>query len=53
MSPTDLFVVRVADDQKSVIRPRQDVFPRVVPGYGVDLQTVRKAVNVTSVMYDK
>lgn len=45
--PTDLFVVWVADDQKSVIRPREDVLPRVIPGYGVDLQTVRKTVNVT------
>lgn len=44
--PTDLFVVWVADDQKCVIWPWQDVFPRVVPGYSVDLQADDKSLNV-------
>lgn len=36
----NLLVVRVCDDQKGVIRPRQDIFPRVVPGYRVDAAIV-------------
>lgn len=32
-----LFVVRVADNQKGIIRARQDIFTGVIPGYGVDL----------------
>lgn len=35
---TYLFVVRVADNQKGIVWPRQDIFTCVVPGYSVDLQ---------------
>lgn len=38
MMMTYLFVVRVADNQKGVVWPRQDIFTCVVPGYRVDLQ---------------
>lgn len=33
-----LFIIRVTDDQKGVVRPREDVFTRVIPANGVDLQ---------------
>lgn len=34
---TYLFVVRVADNQKGIVRARQDIFTCVIPGYRVDL----------------
>lgn len=35
---TYLFVVRVGDDQKGVVWPRQEIFTCFVPGYSVDLR---------------
>lgn len=39
---TYLFIIRVTDDQKGVIWPREDVFTSVIPANSVDLQWNRE-----------